>query len=147
MIYGPTSSGASTSSLPSLFDVWGIDTDYVVFADSLAIAQIESYDPVVTRGSDYYGAGGHSWIIDGYKESLVFLRSYYYLSTDSLTENERSSLTKEDCDGYMDYEPMLDQKYHMNWGWNGSYDGWYSISNWSVAGYDFSVGKHMIKTN
>ena len=37
------------------------------------------------------------------------------------------------CDGY-DNTDLL----HMNWGWGGSYDGYYAPSNLNAGGYDFS---------
>lgn len=113
MTYGATSSGAYTGNLTTLFDIWGIDSDYITFSDSLAINQLSLSIPVVTRGAQSSSSGGHCWIIDGY----------------TLVPNA----------GY--------QFYHMNWGWNGSYDGWFSTGNWVVAGYNFSYGKHMIKVN
>ena len=29
--------------------------------------------------------------------------------------------------------------FHLNWGWSGSYNGWYLISNLSPGGYNFST--------
>jgi hypothetical protein len=48
------------------------------------------------------------------------------------------------CDGYiqsyMDGNGYL--QYHMNWGWNGSYNAWYSYNNWSVRWSDGSVHQY-----
>lgn len=38
-------------------------------------------------------------------------------------------------------------QYHMNWGNDGAYDGWFSTANWDVAGYSFGANKHMIRVN
>ena len=37
------------------------------------------------------------------------------------------------CDGYRD-----DDYYHIVWGWNGSYDGWYKIGSFNPGPYDFN---------
>jgi len=34
------------------------------------------------------------------------------------------------CDGYQ----MSDEKFHFNWGWNGSYDGWFAIGDLNPGG-------------
>lgn len=31
--------------------------------------------------------------------------------------------------------------FHMNWGWGGNADGWFSIDNFAAGGYNFSVGQ------
>jgi len=35
-------------------------------------------------------------------------------------------------------------KYHINWGWNGSRDGWYSLDELNPGSYDFNYGQGMI---
>jgi len=42
------------------------------------------------------------------------------------------------CDGYK-YENNS-KTYHFNWGWNGSYNGWFEIDALKPGGYDFSNG-------
>jgi len=37
------------------------------------------------------------------------------------------------CDGYRD-----DNYYHIVWGWNGSYDGWFKIGSFNPGPYDFN---------
>jgi hypothetical protein len=44
------------------------------------------------------------------------------------------------CDGY---NPDTD-KFHFNWGWNGSYDGWFSMSLLNAGINDFSYYKQAI---
>ena len=57
--------------------------------------------PVIYRGYDNNGAGGHAWNIDGYED---------------------------------DY-------FHCNWGWGGSYNGYFLFSNLSAGGYTFGQGQ------
>ena len=44
------------------------------------------------------------------------------------------------CDGY---NPTTD-RFHFNWGWGGSYDGWFDMSLLNASSYDFSYSKYAI---
>lgn len=44
------------------------------------------------------------------------------------------------CDGY---DPSTD-KYHFNWGWNGSYNGWFDMSLLNAGTYDLSYFKFAV---
>ena len=44
------------------------------------------------------------------------------------------------CDGYDE-----DGLFHINWGWNGSYDGYFAMTNLNPDGTDYSGGLLMIK--
>lgn len=55
------------------------------------------------------------------------------------------------CDGTLEaqYECYGSLMFHMNWGWNGGYNGWYQYNNWStyIQGYgtvDYRKGLRMI---
>lgn len=63
--------------------------------------ELDSGRPVIYRGYDNNGAGGHAWNIDGYED---------------------------------DY-------FHCNWGWGGSYNGYFLFSNLSAGGYTFGQGQ------
>lgn len=137
MNYGGTSSTASTSSLTMLFDTWGIDCDYVQFDDSLALAQLSSSIPVITRASNTsQGGGAHSWIIDGFLERIQLIQN---------DESIRVNTDLNNAAGEVIF--FLYDQYHMNWGNDGAYDGWFSTANWDVAGYSFGANKHMIRVN
>ena len=43
------------------------------------------------------------------------------------------------CDGYRTVEnPCYGTQlfFNMNWGWNGSYNGWYGFADWYISGYN-----------
>ncbi len=44
------------------------------------------------------------------------------------------------CDGYRTYntECCGYLYFHMNWGWGGSYDGWFGFNNWNLSSYAFN---------
>lgn len=142
-IYGQSSTRAYTSNLPYLFDIWGIDSDYVQFSDSLAIEQLTSYTPVITRGTRS-GGFGHCWVIDGYDEDIIIPWPIFSSIED---ETCPSTMFSNNHNSRTTLDVQISKQYHMNWGWDGSYNGWFSIDNWTVAGREYSINKHMIKVN
>jgi len=44
------------------------------------------------------------------------------------------------CDGYR----MSDGKFHFNWGWSGSSNGYYAIGNLNPGGYTFNLGNSVV---
>lgn len=78
--------------------------------------------PVYMRGKDSAQGEGHAWICDGDRLADVFdeyklfiLNDQYYLKFE-YQQVECNLLNRRS------YPPM----YHMNWGWYGTYDGWYA---------------------
>ncbi|MCF8370256.1 MAG: C10 family peptidase [Bacteroidales bacterium] len=62
------------------------------------------------------------------KNEIDNLRPTIYVGYDS------NSGHAWNCDGYQN------DHFHMNWGWGGSYNGYYSIDNLSPGTYDFYTG-------
>ncbi len=73
--------------------------------------------PVILSGNNG-GPEGHMWVCDGYRQT-----SFYYA----------------DCTGGSFY-PL----FHMNWGWNGTYDGYYSYNDFTPGTFNFNNDKTMI---
>lgn len=51
------------------------------------------------------------------------------------------------CDGYLNYiDPCWGSilKFNMNWGWDGSYNGWYSFNNFNPGDYTFNYKTGMV---
>ncbi len=51
------------------------------------------------------------------------------------------------CDGYLNYiNPCWGSilKFNMNWGWNGSYNGWYSFNNFNPGEHTFNYKTGMV---
>lgn len=51
------------------------------------------------------------------------------------------------CDGYSNYvNPCWGStlRFHMNWGWNGSHDGWYSFNNFNPGDHTFNYKRGMV---
>jgi hypothetical protein len=73
------------------------------------VDNLNNHWPVILAGFPSDGPG-HVWVCDGYMES-------YYYQCDSI-----------DSDPNVTIFLLL----HMNWGFNGASDGYYSFSNWTV---------------
>ena len=67
--------------------------------------------PVLMAGSK--GQVGHAWVCDQY---------YYYRVWDNSADGDNYSLTM----------------YHMNWGWNGQNNGFYSLNFLNPTGTNFN---------
>ncbi|MDA3780793.1 MAG: C10 family peptidase [Bacteroidales bacterium] len=51
------------------------------------------------------------------------------------------------CDGYLNYiNPCWGSilKFNMNWGWDGTYNGWYSFNNFNPGDYTFNYKTGMV---
>ena len=142
MQYSPDGSSASTQNLTNVFSQWGLDTYYVDYADTTIRARLVKNTPVIARGSGENG--GHSWVIDGYRQQRTLRRNYYYMSDVELTTEEISELTMDDWNAYDEWYLLDTKTYHMNWGWNGNSDGWYLIDDWSTGNYSFMDGRKLL---
>lgn len=77
MDYGPTGSGAYTSDVRlAMINNFGYDTvahyelkDYYTNQqwEMMLRNELDSMKPVIYRGSNFGGTGGHAWVIDGYQ--------------------------------------------------------------------------------
>ena len=145
MNYKPSGSGAALQNLTDLFTTWGLETHYVEYEDSTIRARLMKLTPVITQGFD--GNSGHAWVIDGYRKERTLRKNYYYVSNRKLSDTEINELTMADWQGaYDEWEMPEVIKYHMNWGWNGLYDGWYLATDWTVSGYTFEEEQKLIVT-
>ncbi|MFA6923262.1 MAG: thiol protease/hemagglutinin PrtT [Bacteroidales bacterium] len=116
MGYGPSASGATTSSIPdALMNYF----DYANTAEikdksnypndddwkGLIINELSSSHPVLYTGIDNT-EGGHAFVCDGYRSS--------------------------------------DQKFHFNWGWSGNPNNYFAIGALNPAGYAFNSNNMIV---
>jgi hypothetical protein len=71
---------------------------------------------------------GHSWVSDGFEEW-----QYYTCQLDPNTPGEW-------IENYAGYDAFL----HMNWGWGGDLNGWYSAYNFSPGTHNFNYNTKMV---
>ncbi len=125
MNWGCSASGANTeSSVPQAFkNDFGYST--AQYRDDVSISHtIESEliagRPVILRGGRNVNGSyqqGHAWVCSGSR------RTYYFNQTTCLVD-------------FSTFE------YYMNWGWGGSFNGWYF--QWTPGSNDFSYKKGIV---
>lgn len=92
-------------------------------------------NPVFMAGFPLSYLNGHYWVCDGYDRSnqtvdffIEFINPYSY------TYSTQGYYTPNNPGNSFLYDKIY---YHMNWGWDGSSDGWY-YDNTFPSGYNFS---------
>jgi len=120
MDYGGDGSSADTETEArnSFVNHFGYSSNakFISYSISTVVQQLKWKYPVLMRGGDkkYWGglipyySDGHAWVCDGFK---------------SITYHDSGN-------SYL--------RFHMNWGWNGTNNGWYSCNNFNPGGYDFN---------
>ncbi len=116
MNYGPSGSGASTLDVP-----WAMVTYFNYDPSTIAIEYRANYTD-------------QEWI-DMLKAELDLSRPMYYAG-DNGTEGHAWI-----CDGYR----VSDTKFHMNWGWSGGYNGYFTINNLNTGGYNPIQNNQVVK--
>ncbi|MBO5805841.1 MAG: C10 family peptidase [Tidjanibacter sp.] len=125
--YGKSSSSNFTNTRNYLFLPLGINCNHEVYNETSMVSQLTNRQmPVMVRGTS--DTGGHAWIVDGYNISNYTIRKYYIITRLLMDQTSLLSITKENATGYEDsyYTNSANNLVHMNWGWNGSSDGWYA---------------------
>ena len=146
MTYGQSSSSAHTSTMMSNVFRTQLGIDYnKTTSYNTSIIRNEMRDdaePILLKGTNVNsGGGGHAWIMDGYKLDLFTESVYYIVSDTSIPSNELAQMNIDDATHVINYE-REDEYVRMNWGWDGSQDGFYGImsNNWTPYAYQFSSG-------
>lgn len=137
MSYSCDGSGASTSRVPNTFQNFGYSggsySDYNYFTVK---NEVYAGYPVILAGGSNGGwwifgqyQNGHAWVCDGVVEYM-----YYNCVPDPNTPGEQISV----------YAGHYDASLHMNWGWGGSWNGWYSAYNWNPSTLTFNYQRKMV---
>lgn len=133
--YTDDGSYASLLSLLDIFDLYKIDCTHKDYFDAnIAINSIKAGMPVIVGGykietkSEGSDKSGHTWVIDGYKRQYTQQTTYYHRSHHELTDEEISALTRADINYEIAGNKIYTEYFNMNWGWSGSYDGFFLIS-------------------
>lgn len=84
--------------------------------------------------------GGHPLIFWG-STCLACFSDYHIWVADGLEEHEYNTFNCEtlQCDTWA-YTYL-----HMNWGWDGSYNGWYGFGTYNPGGQNYNANLHVIK--
>lgn len=122
MVYACDGSSANTQNeVASSFveDFQYSSAQYSSYNQSTVVSELNNGKPVILRGSSQSGfwgsyVNGHAWVCDGY-------RQHYF------------------CEAGVTFLLL-----HMNWGWDGEYNGLYSFNNFNPDDYTFNYQTGMI---
>ncbi len=114
--------GTSASSAELLL------ADGYSFCAQAALVQYFNYDPMTVNGVQRTDFTDSVWI-SIIKNELDYKRPVAYEGIDVSAGAGHAWV----CDGY-----QADSLFHMNWGWNGSYNGYFALSSLNVAGYNLN---------
>ena len=122
MNYNCDSSGATMEDAKDAFinDFGYNNADYTDYNHDLVMSEIDQNRPVILSGGTETGW----WIFSKYTNGHAWV-----------------------CDGYNHtiYPCWGSFLYmHMNWGWNGSYNGWYAFNDFAPGNYTFNYRTKMI---
>lgn len=134
--YDCDGSGASTSDIPSAlinnFDY--VSASYAGYAYNTVRNEIQNNHPVILSGGHNGGwwifgvyEDGHAWVADGTLE-LFYYKCVYNPY-------------------YKEYELVNTVNYlyfNMNWGWDGSYNGWFAFNNFNPGSWTFNYQTKMV---
>lgn len=87
------------------------------FNSATVKSEISNGRPVLLSGKNLSKKEGHAWVADGYRSDMIY---------------------SSDCNNSWTYLYL-----HMNWGWGGYSDGYYSFDNWTGGGSSFNDNKKM----
>ena len=125
--YKPASGGTSTDidGLMKALDNYGYS--YKKIKDSNINYSAIIYGTPAIMCSNLDGDKGHAWIIEGVHH------------TDQYTETQIFGFPDEDTFKSVYYEttiPVQFTRFYVNWGWGGSYDGFYYLTNYTPQGFN-----------
>ena len=168
MDYSLGGSGAQTSELMNVYSEFGIQSENSGYNMSSVKSSLDKQLPVniqayssrerrkflfINIGWSY--DGGHSWLIDGYKEKTI-RTTYTYMRVlkprdergrDILKSGTRAPKRLDD-DIYTTTHTSTSRYWKMNFGWDGSYDNAdYSTAEssvWTTGSYGFQYEKSMV---
>ncbi len=146
MQYGDSVSGAnSANSIAWAKNEFGMDYQrYDGYSTSIVIEELkEKQTPIYVsagRQTGPYTVGRHAFLLDGFMTEKIADTVHYVAAPLSATPEELAQYTIEDTTHIIVYKT---ENYfvHMNWGWGGIKDGYYSILNskWNPNGTPYNV--------
>lgn len=117
-------SGSNINNVRTYLEEAGYNVQKVAHSASSTKVSLNNNQPVYMRGGIKGGDSGHAWVCDGYRYSSSQVK--HTLLVLSYTE----PLKYEPCmETYTYYGPVYNF-FHMNWGWYGQDNGYFSESVW-----------------
>lgn len=102
------------SNIPPVFQALGYTVgEYVTFSQEATFAELDASRPILCKGNNAADpSSGHAWVIDGYHYQYRIMRTYQ-----EGVGNRLPTLISEEDWSY--------NWLHVNWGWDGNYNGYY----------------------
>ena len=130
MNYGCDGSGTKATNASGAFIKFGYSQAFNAdYNYNTVVSEISQNKPVIISGGEKkywaifpYYADGHAWVADGY------IRGF------SCSYDENGNVNGGY--GYL----ML----HLNWGWNGSFNGYFGFNNFSVNNDSYNYKNKMV---
>ena len=121
--FGPEGSGATINDMKDYLEDCGYNVRKESHVASYVEGSIRTARPVLMTG--FSDNAGHAWICDG-------LQTHTRYVTYSLLLISCSEPLKYEQWGtpYVDHLTAVPTMYHMNWGWYGGSDGFYTDNGW-----------------
>lgn len=120
--YGEESSSARISKAVRGFGAYGYNANLKDHNSSDVIFEMVNFNRPIFMCGDRNLTKGHAWVCDGLKRNSAEYEYYAEYLNNGSYDNFGETLL--DLPGHFSGIPYT--FFHMNWGWGGSYDGWYA---------------------
>lgn len=166
MRYEADGSGATSDILKAqaALPYYGLDGTFGYFNSSPVVANLKQARPLYMTGYDTVLDDGHAWVVDGLKLHRQIIQTTYewiqgympgeYPTGEPATQEEANDAAL--AEGYDKPENGMithvnsislpyGYGYHMNWGQNGDFDGfYYGINSITVGNYHFTSNQQVL---
>ena len=141
MNYQPSGSGSNIYNAYSALQNMGYTSASVnSYNETLIKQSLSNGRPLYIRGVDEAN-GGHAWVLMGSKE----LKYTYMCDWDVYDSNNNYvGVWSTIVNPHLNDGEILSTSWNFNWGWNGSYDGYYNAGVYNPSNYDFSNSVQII---
>lgn len=140
---GMSGTGATVNEAFDGFKYYGYSVVKKDHYSQDVINQLVAERPVYMRGDNgkllpAFGYEGHAWVCDGVIRNMPEYE-YYVEYLNSVKEYTNYGMTLIENPGKT--AGISYTMFHMNWGWGGSSDGWYTATDMTPANYDFNSNR------
>ena len=130
--YG-SQTGTTEPNIKSAIESYGYKCKLDNYNRNTAQQNIKNKRPVFMSGYD--GKSGHAWVVSGIYNSTSEDVTIIYHPVSNVAMFP--AITHRDNTAYI-------YANYCNWGWGGSYDGYYGMDRYTPNGYNFSSNQKMI---
>lgn len=112
----------------------------ITYSNYKLVGSLKQKNIAIMRGYSSNLKAGHAWICDGYTYSEHGIEyQLYVLNPSSRDFDYIKWYTQDVSNGFSEYT------FHMNWGWEGQYDGNFKEGYWPSSNYyNFSSDKRIV---